>query len=381
MRDIGGTSQGAEETMAADDKEKNSRVKQKVIIVINPGSTSTKMALFSGDKKLAEDSVTHPSDELAQFDNVADQFELRLKNIEEWLERNSIDEKKVVAIAGRGAPLKPLEGGAYNINENMLEDLKSARYANHASNLGAIIADYLGKKYNVPSVIVDPITIDNFTDLARVSGIPEIVRKCRSHALNIKAVCRREAEKRGKTLETTNFVAVHMGGGISVAAVEGGKVIDVNDALLGMGPFSPDRAGALPIGALVQLCYSGKHTEKELLNKLSRESGLKAYLGEADVRKVEAMIEAGDEKAELYYQAMIYQIAKEVGAVAVVLKGNYEGIVLTGGIAKSHRLTGILKDYISFLGEVIVVPGEFEMEALASGAKRVLDGKEIPKEY
>ncbi len=354
---------------------------QEVIIVINPGSTSTKMALFEGNKKIAEEAVTHPADELAKFDNVTDQFDLRKKNIENWLEKQSIDSKKVMAVAGRGAPLKPLEGGAYNINEQMLDDLKNIRYANHASNLGAIIADFLAKKYNVPAMIVDPITIDNFTEYARISGVPEIVRKCRSHALNIKEVCRREAAQKGKKLEECRYVAVHMGGGISIAALDRGRIVDVNDALLGMGPFSPDRAGALPIGALVKLAYSGKYTEKELTTRLSRESGLKAYLGEADLRAVEQRINGGDKEAELYYKAMIYQIGKEIGSCATVLKGNFDAVVLTGGMAKSEKLVAILKEYISFLGKVIVVPGEFEMEALAAGALRVLNKEEIPKEY
>ncbi len=354
---------------------------EEIIIVINPGSTSTKMAIFKRKERLAEEAVSHPADELTAFDNVADQFDLRMKNIDKWLTDQKVDDKKVVAIAGRGAPLRPLEGGAYTINEKMLDDLRNARYSNHASNLGAIIADYLGKKYNVPAIIVDPITIDNFTVYARISGIPEIERKCRSHALNIKEVCRREAEKMNKTLEECRFVAVHMGGGISVAAVDRGKIVDVNDALLGMGPFSPDRAGALPIGALVKLAYSGKYTEKELLAKLSRESGLKAYIGEADLRKVEKMIADDDKKAELYYGAMVYQIAKEIGQCATVLKGNYDAIVLTGGMANSEKLVNMLKGYIAFLGKIIVVPGEFEMEALAAGAVRVLEKTEIPKEY
>lgn len=352
-----------------------------VIIVINPGSTSTKMALFKGKERVAEEVVNHPADELANFDNVADQFDLRMKNIKQWLKAQKIENKKVVAISGRGAPLRPLEGGVYNINEKMLDDLQNARYSNHASNLGAIIANHLGKRYSVPALVIDPVTIDNFTVYARISGIPEIERKCRSHALNIKEVCRREAEKMNKTLEECSFVAVHMGGGISVAAVDRGKIVDVNDALLGMGPFSPDRAGALPIGALVKLAYSEKYSENELLTKLSHESGLKAYIGESDLRKVEKMIANGDKKAELYYGAMIYQIAKEIGQCATALMGKYKAIILTGGMAKSKKLTNTLQEYIAFLGKVIVVPGEFEMEALAAGAVRVLKKSEVPKEY
>jgi butyrate kinase len=354
---------------------------EKVIIVINPGSTSTKMALFCGKEKIAEENITHSSEQLAKFDNVAEQLELRMTGIEEWLNAQDINKKKVVAVAGRGAPLRPLEGGSYWINEKMLTDLKAMKYSNHASNLGAIIAHHLGEKYGVPAIISDPVTVDNFIDYARVSGIPEIERKCRAHTLNIKEMCRREAEHRGKKLEQCNFIAVHMGGGISIAAVQCGKIIDVNDALLGMGPYSPDRAGALPIGGLVKLAFSGKYTEKELVDKLSKKSGLMAYIGQADLREVEKMINAGDKKAELYYGAMIYQIAKEIGACATVLKGKYDAIILTGGMAKSQKLVDILRQYISFLGEMIIMPGEFEMEALAAAAVRVLKNEEKPKEY
>ena len=243
------------------------------VIVINPGSTSTKVAFFEDGNKLSEEVIRHDRSELDKFDNVAEQFDYRMGMINNWLKSLELNNKPIEIVVGRGAPLKPLEGGAYGISDTMLDDLKSMRFSNHASNLGAIIAFHLGKKYNVPALISDPITVDNFTDVARISGIPEIERKCRSHALNIKEVCRREAAKVGKQLDELNFVCAHMGGGVSVAALEKGKVIDVNDALLGMGPFSPDRAGALPIGGLVKLCYSGQFTEKELVEKLSRKSG------------------------------------------------------------------------------------------------------------
>jgi len=352
-----------------------------VIIVVNPGSTSTKLALFRREEKIAEGEVRHDAEELAAYDNVADQFEMRMHTIDRWLKDQDIEQKQVVAVVGRGAPLKPLEGGAYNISEEMLLDVKDMRYSNHASNLGAIIADYLGRRYKVPSMIVDPITIDNFTDLARVSGFPGIERKCRSHALNIKAVCRRVAVEAGHRLREVNFIAAHLGGGISIAAIERGRIIDVNDGLLGMGPFSPNRAGALPIGALVKLAYSGTYSEADLTRRLSAESGLQGYLGESDLRQVEKMIEAGDKKAVLYYRAMIYQVAKEICACAGVLKGDFYAVVITGGMAKSERLVTTLKEYISFLGRVVVIPGEFEMEALAAGAVRVIDGTEIPKDY
>ncbi|MBI5266703.1 MAG: butyrate kinase [candidate division Zixibacteria bacterium] len=353
----------------------------KFLLIINPGSTSTKMALFDGDRKVSEEAVRHDASELARFDNVADQFEQRMRAINAWIQSLKLEHDQVAAVVGRGAPLRPVEGGAYAISDQMLEELKTRKYSNHASNLGAIIAHHLGQRFGVPSMISDPITIDNFTDVARISGLPEIERKCRVHALNIKEVCRREAAKLGKMLEAINFVAVHMGGGVSVAALRGGKVIDVNDALLGMGPFSPDRAGALPIGGLVKLCYSGKFSEQEMIDKLSKQSGLAAYLGVADLREVEKMIEAGDKKALLYFNAMAYQIAKEIGAAAVALEGRFEGIVLTGGMAHSRRLVNEIEKYVAFLGKVIVVPGEFEMEALAAAGLRVLAGEEELKSY
>jgi butyrate kinase len=304
-----------------------------------------------------------------------------MKEIDRWIESLNIDIGDIAAVVGRGAPLKPLEGGCYGISDQMLDDLRTRRYSNHASSLGALIAHHLGQRYDVPSVISDPITVDNFTDLARVSGIPEIQRKCRSHALNIKEVSRREAEKLGKKLEEVNFVTCHMGGGISVAALQAGKIVDVNDGLLGMGPFSPDRAGALPIGGLVKLCFSGEYTEKELTDKLSKKSGLVAYLGKADLREVEQMIDGGDEKAALYFNAMAYQIAKEIGIASVVLKGDFQAIILTGGMANSQRLVSEIKKYVAFLGEVTVVPGEFEMEALAAAGVRYLSGQEKLKTY
>ncbi len=351
------------------------------MLIINPGSTSTKMALFDGGKQLAEEVIRHDPKELARFDNVADQFDYRMEGINAWIDALNLQPEQIKAVVGRGAPLNPLEGGSYQINEAMLKAVRTRQYSNHASNLGAIIAQHLGERYGVPSLISDPITVDNFTDVARVSGVPEIERKCRSHALNIKEVCRREAEKLNKRLDEVNFVAVHMGGGISVAALKGGRIVDVNDGLLGMGPFSPDRAGAVPIGGLVKLCFSGKFVEKELVNKLSKKSGLVAYLGQADLREVEKMIAAGDEKARLYFNAMAYQIAKEIGIAAIVLSGDFEAIVLTGGMANSTLLIDEIKKHVSFLGKVTVVPGEFEMEALAAAGQRFLTGQEQPKAY
>jgi len=350
-------------------------------LIINPGSTSTKVALFDKEHKVAEEIIRHDGPGLARFDNVTDQFDYRMEMIDRWLDSLSLPPGSIQVVVGRGAPLRPLEGGSYEISQQMLDDLKSMRYSNHASNLGAIIASHLGKRFDIPAMISDPVTVDNFTDVARVSGLPEIERKCRVHALNIKEVCRREAAKLDRQLENLNFIGVHMGGGVSVAALQQGRVVDVNDALLGMGPFSPDRAGALPIGGLVKLCYSGRYTEKEMIDMLSKKSGLVAYIGKSDLREVEQMIHDGSDEARLYFNAMAYQIAKEIGSAACVLKGELEAIVLTGGMAHSVMLVDEIRQYISFLGRIAVVPGEFEMEALAAAGQRYLTGHEGLKHY
>ncbi len=351
------------------------------MLIINPGSTSTKIALFDGPAKVADEVVRHDPTELARFDNVADQFYYRMEAINGWIDSHNLSANSLRVVVGRGAPLKPLEGGSYEISEQLLADVRTARYSNHASNLGPIIAHHLAQRFGVPSLISDPITVDNFTDIARISGVPEITRKCRSHALNIREVSRREAAKLGKPLSEVNFVTAHMGGGISVAALRGGRVIDVNDGLMGMGPFSPDRAGALPIGGVVKLCFSGDYSEHELIDKFSRKSGLVGYLGESDLRKVETMIEAGDEKATLCFYAMAYQIAKEIGIAATVLKGEFEAIILTGGMAHSQRLVDAISERVAWMKRVIAVPGEFEMEALAAAGARFLNGKEQLKRY
>ena len=351
------------------------------ILVINPGSTSTKVAVFRGKENVHKATIEHPADQLAAFDLTAEQFDLRRDAIVKWLDSISDNDRRFDAVAGRGAPLKPLEGGTYSISQQMLDDVRTSRYSNHASNLGPILADYFSRKLGVPAYITDPITVDNLSDVARISGLPEIERKCRSHALNIKAVGRAVAAEMRKRLDEADFVVAHMGGGISVAALQRGRIVDVNDGLLGMGPFSPDRAGALPIGALVELCFSGKYDKKELLTTLSKKSGLMAYLGESDLREVEKMIEGGDRKATLVFDAMTYQIAKEIGAAAAALSGDVDAIILTGGMAKSRRLTDAITTHVEFIAPVNVVPGEYEMEALAEGAIRALSGEEAVKTY
>lgn len=351
---------------------------EEVVIVINPGSTSTKFALWTRDKSLEEKTVRHDTAKLAE--NLVDQEDYRFELINENL-KPLLSGRSVVGAVGRGGLLKPLQGGTYKVNAQMLDDLRKGIGGVHASNLGAILANRFAKEYSVPAYIVDPVVVDEFHDVARISGVKWIVRKSRSHALNIKATMRRACRRLNKKPDEANFVVAHMGGGTSIAAVQKGKIIDVNDALLGMGPFSPERAGALPIGPLVDACFSGKYSHKEMIKMLSKQSGLYSYCGTADALEVENRFLDGDKDAEKALRAMMYQNAKEIGAMASVLSGKVDAIVLTGGLANSKVLMDILKGCISWISEVLLFPGEGELQALAEGAFRVLDNIEEPKDY
>ncbi|NQT33808.1 butyrate kinase [bacterium] len=352
--------------------------KQEVVIVINPGSTSTKFALWGHDGCLVEKVVRHERSQLAP--KVADQFDYRRKLIDTELE-SLLDDVIIVGAVGRGGPMKPIHGGTYNVNSQMLDDLTSCRYANHASNLGAMLADYYARRFGVKAYVVDPVTVDEFHDLARLSGVPWIQRKSRAHALNIRAVVRRAEEELGIKNSDNRFVVAHLGGGISIAAVESGRIVDVNDALHGMGPYSPERAGALPIGPLVERCFSGDVTREDLLDELGRRSGLMGYLGTSDILEILERIKNGDEEAGLCLRGMIYQIAKEIGAMAAVMHGKIDAILITGGLAHSEAIIDLLRPYISFLGRLILYPGEGELQALAEGAFRVIDGIEEALDY
>ena len=352
-----------------------------VVFVINPGSTSTKVGIFSEKGAVKEENISHDFNELKKFKLVSEQFDLRFKEVERFfLENYDKDKFNLVAVMGRGCPLKPLEGGVYAINEKLLNDAKSCKYSNHASNLGSMIAHKLAKEFNVPSFIADPVTVDNFWDVSRVSGFPGIVRKCRSHALNIKATARRDAKEFGKKLEEVNYVVAHIGGGISICALEGGKIRDVNDGLLGEGPFSPTRAGTLPLNGVINLCFSGKPKE-EIEKDFSVNSGFQGYLGTPDLREVLKRVDEGDKEADLIYRAFVFQVAKEIGREAAAMKGNYDAILITGGIAHSERFISDLKEYISFLGNIRVYPGEGEMQALAEAAFLAVKGEIEIKEY
>jgi butyrate kinase len=348
------------------------------VLVINPGSTSAKLGFVDGDGKLIwEATLRHEGEGAAR---TRDLVEVRAKQIAGLLDQ--MEEPLVPkAVVGRGGPLRPLQSGVYHVNETMIEELLGEKWSAHPSNLGAPLAKRFAARWSVPAFIVDPITVDDFADVARISGVPEIPRKSRSHALNIRSCAYLAASEIKKPLSETRFVIAHLGGGISIAAVEGGRITDVNDALLGMGPFSPERAGATPLEGLIDLMSSGKFTVKELKTYLSKGCGLKGYLGTNDSREVEARVASGDEKANLIYRAMIYQIAKEIGAYAAALKGKLDALIITGGLANSEKLVAQLKEYVGWLGRIIVYPGERELEAMGQGAFRVLRGPETAKEY
>lgn len=351
------------------------------MLTINPGSTSTKIAVFENEDLVFEKTLRHSSEEIGKYEKISDQFEFRKNVIEDVLIDGGVKVTELHAVVGRGGLLKPIEGGTYVVNEPMIEDLKIGVLGEHASNLGGIIAKEIGDKVNIPSYIVDPVVVDEMNEVARVSGIPEIDRKSIFHALNQKATARRAAKELDKEYNECNFIVAHMGGGISVGAHEKGKVIDVANALDGEGPFSPERSGGLPVGDLVKMCFSGKYTQDEIKKRIKGNGGLVGYLNSNDVRDVQEKIANGDEKAKLIYEAMAYQVSKEIGSCASVLKGDVDAILLTGGIAYSDVFTSLIEDRVKFICDVKVYPGEDEMIALAQGGLRVLNKQEEPQVY
>jgi len=350
------------------------------ILVINPGSTSTKIALFNqGGKEIFSRSITHSTEELSQFKSLLEQGPVRKKIILDTLKREKIEFNSIKTIIGRGGVLKPLEAGTYEVNNKLINDLKNSPIE-HASNLGGIIAHEIAEKIDVPAYIADPVSVDEFTDIARISGLKGIERKSLLHTLNIRANAFRYAKEQGKKFEEINLIVAHLGGGISIAPIKKGKIVDVNNANDG-GPFSPERSGSLPNKALIHLCYSGKYSEKELYKLITNQGGLVSYLGTNDTREVMKKIEQGDNYAKLIFEAMCYQIAKEIGAMAIVLKGKVEAIILTGGIAHNETLVNKIKDHTGWIAPVVVYPGEEEMKALAQAVIRVIDGAEKVKIY
>ncbi len=350
-------------------------------LIINPGSTSTKIGVFEDENLLFEETLRHSTEEISQYASIVDQKDFRKKIITDLLEEKSFDLKDLNVVVGRGGMLKPIPGGTYAVTDDLLEDLKIGRQGQHASNLGGILAREIADSIGVPSFIVDPVVVDELMPIARYSGVPELPRTSVFHALNQKAVAKRYAKETGKAYETLRLIVVHMGGGVSVGAHEYGKVIDVFNALDGDGAFSPERAGAVPSGALIKMCFSGKYTEKEVYGKIVGKGGFNAYLGTNDMREVAKMAGEGDEKAIMARDAFLLQVAKDIGSMACVLNGKVDQIIVTGGIAYNAQVVEVLKERAGFIAPFTVYPGEDELLALAQGAIRVLNGEEQAMQY
>lgn len=348
------------------------------ILAINPGSTSTKIALFDSYRLYMKENFAHSSEDVSKFENIIAQKDYRKDMILDWLRTHRIEKGDLAAVVGRGGLLRSIPSGCYRVDALMLEDMNGCVRGEHASNLGAIISEEIAKEYGVSAFIVDPVSVDEFHPLARISGIPQLERKSMVHALNCRAMALRYIAEHhaGKHLEDFSLIVAHLGGGISVVPMKNGKMIDANNANE-MGPFSSERAGGLPVGDFVNLCFSGK-TKAEVKNMIRGGGGLAGYLGTNDIKAIE---EKADPVELKYLEAMAYQIAKEIGASAAVLGGKVDAIILTGGAAYSKTITEKVTEMTSFIGEVVVLAGEDELSALSSGVARVLEGAEEPKDY
>ncbi len=351
------------------------------ILTINPGSTSTKIALFEGENNVFQKNLKHSSEELAPFEKIADQFEFRKNVILNVLKEEGIAIDDIAYIVGRGGLVKPIASGIYEVNDALLADLRKGVQGEHASNLGGLIAADLAAQIGAKAYIADPVVVDELQDVARISGHPAFERISIFHALNQKAIARTYAKENGKKYEDLNLIVAHLGGGISVAAHEKGKAIDVNNALDGDGPFSPERSGGLPVGSLVKACFSGQYTLPQLKKMICGQGGYVGYLNTNDAYDVEVKAKAGDAKAAMIQEAMVYQVAKEIGAMATVLKGKVDAILVTGGIAYGKPFVESLKEKVSFIAPVAVYPGEDEMKALAMNAVMLDQGELTAKVY
>ncbi len=346
------------------------------IFVNNPGGISTKVGLFEGEKEIKSEVIRHTIAEIKACGGTVEQLPFRMKFVEEILEDWGVGYDEIDAAVGRGGPLLPLEDGTYEVNDAMLEDIYNGNYqADHPSLLGALIASEIAKKAGCKAYIVDPVSVDEFSDVARFAGTPDLERKSLFHALNVFAVMRLVRRDLGVAVENFNAVAVHLGSGITVAAIEKGRVVDVNNAI-DYGPMAPTRAAGMPTSQLIDLCYTGKYSHKEMKTRCCKEGGLYSYLGTASLIEVEKRIREGDEWAGLVYDAMVYQISKEIGAMATVLRGVLYCIYLTGAMANSEKLCDAIRDRVEWLGDVRVYPGDDEMWALAAGVREILEGEE-----
>jgi len=353
----------------------------KRLLVINPGSTSTKLAVFEDYQQVLDTTLRHSAEELAEFTSTYSQKDFRKRIIAETLEKENYALKSFHAIIGRGGMVRPLKSGTYKVNAKLLEDLTQAKYGEHASNLGGILSDELAKEAGCDAYISDPIVVDEMHDIARISGLPEMPRRAVFHALNQKATARKYCAEVGKSYKDVNILVCHMGGGISVGVHKEGKIIDVNNCVNGAGTFSPERAGTLPADDLIKLCFSGKYTQQEINKMINGKGGLMAHLGMNQAHHIVDRINAGDHKAALVLDAMAYNIAKEIGAAATVLSGQVEAILLTGGIAHNDYVCERVIKNIAFIAPVKRYPGEDEMNALVSNTMQVLEGKEPCLEY
>ncbi len=350
------------------------------ILIINPGSTSTKIGVYEDETQLMEETLRHTTEEIAQYDTIYDQKDFRKNVILDVLKEKDVDLNSIDVVVGRGGLLKPIPGGTYATTPELLEDLKIGKQGQHASNLGGLLAYDIAQEIDVPSYIVDPVVVDELQDVARLSGHPLMDRVSIFHALNQKAVAKRYAKETGKPYDELNLIVVHMGGGVSVGAHKNGQIIDVANALDGDGPFSPERSGGLPSGQLMKVCFSGDYTQAEVGKMINGNGGFNAYLGTNDMREVVEMAKT-DEKAALVRDAFHYQLGKEIGSMAVVLDGKVDQIILTGGIAYNQITCDYFKDHCGFIAPITVYPGEDELLALAQGALRVMNGEEEAKTY
>ena len=351
------------------------------VFAINPGSTSTKIAMFEGDKEVFSKNVSHDAEKLKEFKEIRDQFDYRKETILKELAEAGQTLEGVDAFSARGGGLVNIEGGVYQVGEKLLEHARVGYTVKHPATLGAQLADAFAKEYGGVAFVVNPPDVDEFTDVARVTGLKGVYRESRIHALNQKEIGIRYAAKLGKKYEDLNLIICHIGGGISVTAHNHGKMVDSNDIANGDGPMAPTRCGQLPVKDVVTMCFSGKYTEKEMREKITKTGGLVDHLGTSDAREVTEMIKNGNQYAKLIYDAMIYEIGKTAGSMAAVLCGKVDGIIFTGGISHDKYVVEKLTEMLGFIAPITVMAGEFEMEALAAGAIRVLSGKEEAKTY
>lgn len=351
------------------------------ILIINPGSTSTKIAVYKGYNSIFLKNITHEREQLYKLNSIESQLIFRKDIIISELKKAEITISGLDIIIARGGLLKPIESGVYEVNDAMLSDLQNTS-RHHASNLGALIAYEISKeKKGLKSFIADPVVVDEMQEIAKFSGHPKFTRTSVFHALNQKAVANIYSQSLGIKYSNLNLIVAHMGGGISIGAHEKGRVIDVNQALDGSGPFSPERSGTLPMGDVIKAAFSGEYTEKEMLEMIVGKGGLVAYLGTSNAYEIEQNAKNGDEKSNIIYKAMAYQISKEIGAMATVIKGKVDAIILTGGLAKSEYLNNMIKESVGFISKIIIYPGEDEMQSLAINANLLLEGKIKEKKY